>query len=120
MSVIVNAKRLQDFLYKYKFDDENENYVLKEILEYIPLSCNYAFNSRTLVAEVCSFSCFHACTKNLQFHLQFKFCFGCKLKIHADFYYRLSFLGKIHGILLKLDKPRARPPSVRESDCWIL
>jgi len=105
--VLVDASRLQSFFYKYEFDNKEERTVRAGLLEYIPLACNYKFDPETLVAEPTKE--FVPVKRDLKFQLDLKFSPGCEFLIEADYYERLTFLGRIHKILLGWRKNRPRP-----------
>ena len=110
--VVVDAKKLQQFFFKYDFDNKCEKEVREQLLAIIPIGCNYKFDPYTLVAKVTGF-----CTTdhNLEAHLSLKFCPGCQLTITSKWYDRLKFLGKIQGLLLGWTKSRARPESLKSN-----
>jgi hypothetical protein len=112
--IVVDAKRLQLFFYRYDFDNESETKVREELLKTVPRACNYMFDPDTLVAEV---ETWHTTTHSLLAHLSLKFCPGCQLKLNSLFYERLKFLGKIQGLLLGWETARARPPVIEPTLC---
>ena len=118
--VIVDAGQLQSFFFKYDFHNRCEKAVRENLLEYIPLACNYKFDIATLVAEV---DVVHTTQRDLSAHMSFRFCPGCKIHLSSDFYELLKFLGRIQGVLLGWKKCRARPKPLRsdeERNTWLL
>jgi hypothetical protein len=105
--VLVEAKLLQCF-FQRTFKDKEENKLRESLLELPPVSCNYEYNTRTLLTELCSV---HSSTKDLAFHLQLKFCPGCEIRLSRKTYDELKRLSKIQSNLLGYQKrcPPKRP-----------
>lgn len=102
--VLVEVKRLQWF-FQLTFKDKEENKLRESILARPPISCNYEYNPKTLVTELCSVS---PCTSALAFHLRLKFCVGCKIRLSRKTYDELEQLSNIQSSLL--GRQRLCPP----------
>ncbi len=104
--VLVSAKRLQTFFNAaVHLQNQQETQVREQLLQEIPVSCNYEYHPKTLVTELCAF---HPSTKDLAFHLKLKFCVGCEIRLTQSFYNRLKVLRNIQSSLL--GRRRLRPP----------
>jgi|SRR5580692_1921987 hypothetical protein len=102
--VLVEVKRLQWF-FRLTFKDKEENKLRESILACPPISCNYEYNPRTFVTELCSV---HPCTSALAFHLKLKFCAGCEIRLSRKTYDELKQLSNIQSNLL--GRQRLCPP----------
>jgi hypothetical protein len=107
--IALDAKRLQQFFFRYTFHNKSEQFIRNKLLKTVPEACNYKYDPYTWIAEVCSW---HSTTKCLAAHLILRFCPGCQCKVTMEFYEQLKFLGKVQGLLLGWKEARARPPPI--------
>ena len=117
--VIVDANRLQQFFFKYEFDNFHEQLLRERLLQEVPLSCNFMFNPTTRIAEVVGNHC-DTVTSNLCFQLSLRFSTGCEIQLSFEFYDQLYELGKLQSQLLNWPKPRTRPPLKEKKGFWAL
>jgi hypothetical protein len=107
-SVVVEARCLKSFFFKYLFSNSKENKILDKALTYVPEKCNYQFDPDTLVGDVTTW--YHP-NLPLSFHLQLNFSRGCEIQLSATYYASLKQLCDRQGKLLGFR--RHRPP-IRE------
>ena len=98
--VLVEVERLQWF-FQLTFKDKEENKLRESILARPPISCNYEYNPRTFVTNLCSV---HPSMADLAFHLKLKFCAGCEIRLSREMYDEIKQLSSIQSNLLGRQK----------------
>jgi hypothetical protein len=104
-SVVVDARCLKSFFFKYLFSNSKEKKILDKALTYVPEKCNYQFDPDTFVADVTTW---YQPKLTLSFHLQLNFSHGCEIQLSSTYYSSLKHLCDIQTKLLGFR--RYRPP----------
>lgn len=118
--VVVIATQLQRFFYRYVSNHSDLREIQNALLEYVPKGCNYVYNPLNMVAER---DVWTQPTQNLKFQLSLIFTPGCRLRLDAVFYAKLSFLGEIQKIVFDLRYRPARPEPYdvpKNTNLWFL
>ena len=98
--IVCNASQLQKRLLKHRHNSEIIN-----ILEEVPVACNYMYDVYSCVAETNCFNNYQTCRRPLYFQLgSLRFTPGCKIVLTKRHYHNIVNLEKSKNVILFCDK----------------
>ena len=101
---VCDATRLQSRLLKHR-----NNSKIIEILEHLPVACNYMFDPTNFVTETDIFAVYNHAKRPLYFHLGvLRFCPGCKIVLSKELYEKIIELENSKSLVQFNDKDTLR------------